>query len=104
MHISSNGDGNFVMSKGAIAFSIFIITLFSIMCSVIVYGVTARNDIDAVISDVDELNNDVSNLYDKETSLRLDSETQWSVISSKLERIEEDIKEIKTDIKKMLEE
>ena len=99
MHIKSDGNGSFVVSKGAMAFSILIITIISILGSVIAYATTVKGELKGVISDVDELTDDIAILEDKGVKLRLDSETQWSVISSKLQRIEEDIKEIKLDIK-----
>jgi len=104
MHFRKNGDGDYSISKGAIALTIFIITVVTVLSSIITYAVTMKNELGYLEEDVKIINSEVNNVAEKCMNLQLESETHWGIISVRLKDIEKDIDEIKLDVKKLLAE
>jgi len=100
--MKSDGNGGFVIQKGAMALIMIFITLVSCVTTVVAYGVTIKGDVDHLKSAYDEAGPRHTEVINKlEEKIEFNSKTiiqyQEKIIS-----IQEDITEIKSDVKELI--
>ena len=95
-YVKSDGNGGYNISKG-----IAVLTLFSLMFALVgsivavtAFGITNKNNIDSLKSDIIELKTDVKETTIKEVEL----EKVVVAIEPRLENIERDVSEIKLSL------
>jgi len=91
--ISSDGNGSFIIKRN-LAISIMIITVISAIYSVAAFASNRSNDINYLKEEVKEIA-----IIEQKVK---DCETKTLLIDDRLARIQQDIKEIKGDVKSLV--
>lgn len=98
LYFKSDGNGGFIIGKGAIAFITLIIILLSSVVSVVAYSVGVRVDVDHNTNAISINNLNINNLEEDQIKYALD----FVAVETKIDTMQKDVTELKDDIKELL--
>lgn len=99
VHVQSDGNGGINISKGALAFMTVFLVVISATVSIVAYAAGMRSELTQLRTDF-QSHIDTTNRLNEKLSSRVDLMEKSELAGSvKIERLELDVAEAKTDIK-----